>query len=58
MEVFWLALTAIAFLMALYMLALHGLEKGAIYLVFPLLTAAMYGFRRFLRKRIEKQEED
>jgi uncharacterized membrane protein len=48
MELFWLALTIIAFIMAIYMVRVRGWESAWHYLVFPLLAGAMYGLRRKL----------
>jgi uncharacterized membrane protein len=48
MELFWLALAIIAFIMAIYMIRVRGWEAAWHYLVFPLLAGAMYGLRRKL----------
>lgn len=56
MELFWLSISLIALIMALYMIGVKGIRQGYLYLVFPLLAGAMYSLRRWVRKRVEKQE--
>lgn len=57
MELFWLIVCLLATIMALYMLVRTGFREGGIYLLFPFLAGAMYGVRRWVRKKVEKQEE-
>lgn len=57
MELFWLVVSLLSAVMALYMLVRAGLREGGIYLLFPFLAGAMYGVRRWVRKKMEKQEE-
>ncbi len=51
MEIFWLLIAIAALIMALFMIGRKGWSEGAFYLIFPLLGAAMYGLRRFMRGR-------
>lgn len=55
MELFWLAMTGVALVMALYMIGERGWASGSIFLIFPLLAGAMYGLRRAVRG---KESED
>lgn len=53
-ENLWLVLAIIAMGFAIFMLATKGWDKGATSLVFPLLCGVWYGFRRTMRKRMER----
>ncbi len=54
MTTFWLILAILSLFVALYMIATAGWAEGAMYLVFPLLAGMMYGFRKFMLKRMDR----
>lgn len=58
MEKFWLALAIISLIVVIYIfITSKGITRENLsYLVFPLLAAMMYGFRKFFRKRMEKMD--
>ncbi len=58
LEVFWLGLTIIATLMALYLLANDGWEKSKYMVMIPLIPAAVWVMRRALRLRLEKSQKE
>ncbi|HKL03513.1 MAG TPA: hypothetical protein VJ911_07545 [Cryomorphaceae bacterium] len=58
MEKFWLALAIISLLVVIYIFIVDGLNRNNVqYLIFPVLAGAMYGFRSFFRKRMEKNDD-
>ena len=60
MEKFWLALAIASLVVVVYIFMSDGgfTRQNAQYLVFPLLAGLMYGFRTYVRKRMEKNEGD
>lgn len=54
MEVFWLALAVITAVWAAYVLYSVGWQEGKVWLLFPAVCAAMFGYRRFMRGRMAK----
>lgn len=56
MELFWLVMALGALLMAFYMIGERGWAAGGIFLIFPLMAAAMYGLRRATRGREQYKE--
>lgn len=54
MEIFWLSLTVVSFLICIYFFIVEGFMETYSYLVFPFMTIMMYAFRRTFRKRMEK----
>lgn len=57
MEWFWLTLAVLTAAWAVYVLAGHGWEQGKVWLLFPAVCLAMYGYRRFMRGRIAQWAE-
>lgn len=57
MEFFWLALAILTALGAVYILATQGWAEGSTWLLFPAVCLAMWGYRRFLRKRVAQWAE-
>jgi|688.fasta_scaffold03081_11 hypothetical protein len=56
-ENFWLAFTIAAFVYACYaVLALDGWPKGAVNFVIPGISFCWWFFRRFMRLRIERNQ--
>jgi len=58
MEHFWLAITIATALWALYVLATAGFGAAKQWLWFPLVAGGMYGYRRFMRGKMEQWERD
>ena len=58
LEVFWLGLTIIAALMALYLLVNDGYVKSKYMTMIPLIPAAVWIMRRALRLRLEKSQKE
>ena len=58
MEHFWLAITIATAVWALYVMATAGLGQAKQWLWFPLVAAGMYGYRRFMRGKMEQWERD
>jgi len=59
MEKFWLTLAIASFVVVVYIFIGDGglTRENAQYLVFPLLAGLMYGFRTYVRKRMEKNQD-
>ncbi|HMN04781.1 MAG TPA: hypothetical protein PKD45_03565 [Flavobacteriales bacterium] len=57
MEIFWLVLAVISGVWAIYVLAVHGWDKGRVWLLFPAVATAMWGYRRFMRGRMAQWAE-
>lgn len=59
MEKFWLVLAIASFVVVMYIFINDGglNRQNAQYLVFPLLAGLMYGFRTYVRKRLEKNQD-
>lgn len=57
MELFWLVLAVLSAGWALYMLVQHGWELGRTWLLFPLVSTAMWGYRRFMRRKMAQWAE-
>lgn len=53
MEHFWLAVAIGTGIAAVWVIATDGLEEGRQWLLFPAIALAMFGVRRFMRKRLE-----
>lgn len=58
MEFFWLAVAIISLFGAVYYLNELGWEEGWFYLLFPLTAAMMWGYRRMMRSRVERWENN
>ena len=58
LELFWLFFTIAVAIFCIYAFAKDGVTSGKYYLVFLVLPLAMYLFRRFIRIRMEKTEEN
>lgn len=54
MELFWLTLAVLTAAWAFYVLYTHGWEVGKVWLLFPAVCAAMFGYRRFMRGRMAR----
>ena len=57
MEVFWLMSTIFLGAMATYVLYQKGFKEGYYIMALPLISGLMYGMRRWIRKRTEREEE-
>jgi membrane protein implicated in regulation of membrane protease activity len=56
-EKFWLVFTIAAFIYAVYaVLAVDGWPKGAVNFVIPAISFCWWFFRRFMRLRMEKHQ--
>jgi hypothetical protein len=58
MTAFWLVATIAGLVIAIYFMSAEGLKQGSMYLIFPLISGMMYGFRKFMTTRMEKQESN
>jgi len=58
MEHFWLVLTIATALWAVLVLATQGWAEGRKWTWFPLVAAGMFGYRRFMRGKMEQWERD
>lgn len=58
LELFWLFFTIIVAIFCIYAFATDGVTSGKYYLLFLILPLMMYLFRRFVRKRMEKTDEN
>lgn len=57
MERFWMVLGILSAAWALYALYAVGWEKGRTWLLFPVISFAMWGYRRYMRGKIAQWEE-
>ena len=57
MELFWLVLAVLTAIWALYILAVQGWAAGKVWLLFPAVCTAMWGYRRFMRGRMAQWAE-
>lgn len=57
MEMFWLALAVLTAGWAVYILLNHGWAQGKVWLLFPAICLAMFGYRRFMRGKIAQWAE-
>ncbi|HQV38706.1 MAG: hypothetical protein IPO60_17505 [Flavobacteriales bacterium] len=57
MEMFWLVLAVLTAGWAAYVLYVHGWEAGKVWLLFPAVCSAMFGYRRFMRGRMARWTE-
>lgn len=57
MEKFWLVLAIVSGVGALYVLAVHGWEKGRVWLLFPVVAVAMWRYRIFMRGKVAQWAE-
>lgn len=58
MTTFWLILAILGLLVAIYFMVKDGIERGSVYLVFPLLAGMMYGFRKFMLARMDRHNRN
>jgi hypothetical protein len=58
MTAFWLIATIAGLIIAIYYMAVEGIKQGSMYLVFPLISGMMYGFRTFMTRRMQKEENN
>jgi hypothetical protein len=58
MTAFWLIATIAGIIIAIYFMAQEGMKQGSMYLVFPLISGMMYGFRTFMAARMNKEENN
>lgn len=58
MTTFWLVLAVLSLLVALYFMVKDGWRQGSVYLIFPMLAGMMYGFRKFMLKRMDRQNRN
>lgn len=58
MEKFWLIIAIVSFVYAVFKIGRDGLENSLILLVFPIVAAALFYMRYFMRKRFEKGQDD
>jgi hypothetical protein len=54
MELFWLVLGVLSAAWAAYVLAVQGWASGRQWLLFPCVCIAMWGYRRWMRGRMER----
>ncbi|MCC6839490.1 MAG: hypothetical protein IT230_04960 [Flavobacteriales bacterium] len=57
MEVFWLVLAVLSLGWAVYLLAVNGWEQGKVWLLFPAISTAMWGYRRYMRGKMAQWAE-
>lgn len=58
MTAFWLILAILSLLVAVYMISVSGWMEGSVYLIFPLLAGMMYGVRKFMLSRMDKNNRN
>jgi hypothetical protein len=51
-------LTIAGLIVAIYFMSAEGFKQGSMYLVFPVISGMMYGFRKFMTNKMEKQENE
>ncbi len=57
METFWLVLAILSAAGALYILIERGWATGKVWLLFPSVAFAMWGYRRFMRRKMAQWAE-
>ena len=58
MEIFWLSLAIVSLLVVVYLYIRDGISgENLQYLVFPFMAGAMFFFRRFMRKKLERNDQ-
>lgn len=57
MERFWLVLAVVSAIGVVYILAVHGWEKGRVWLLFPAISVAMWRYRVFMRGKMAQWAE-
>ncbi len=57
MEMFWLMLAVLTAGWAVYLLATRGWAEGKVWLLFPAVCLAMFGYRRFMRGKMAQWAE-
>ncbi|RMG83429.1 MAG: hypothetical protein D6707_01105 [Bacteroidetes bacterium] len=57
MEIFWWVMTVITAIFSIYAIQKTGFEDGALYLFMPAACTAMAYLRRFMRKKIERNQD-
>ncbi len=58
MEIFWLVVAVAAAGWAAYVIGVQGFAAGRVWLWFPVVAAGMYGYRRFMRGKMEQWERE
>ncbi len=58
MEHFWLVVTLATLAWAVFQLVTVGLAGARQWLWFPLVAGGMYGYRRFMRGKMDQWEKD
>jgi hypothetical protein len=58
MEHFWLAVAIATTLWALYVLVTEGWGEGRKWIWFPLVAIGMFGYRKFMRGKMEQWERE
>lgn len=58
MEMVWLAISIITFIIVCYFVITDGFRASVQYFVFPGLAAVMYAVRLAFRKRMEKNQRE
>jgi len=56
MEIFWLAIGTVSVAFAAFVFYYQGVEDNYYLLAIPVMSLVLFGLRRAVRKRIEKQE--
>ena len=56
MELFWLVLAVLTGGWAVYVVITHGWAAGKVWLLFPAVCLAMFGYRRFMRGKMAQWE--
>lgn len=58
MEYFWLLVTLVTLGWAMYQLVTMGFDGARQWLWFPLVAGGMFGYRRFMRGKMDQWEKD
>jgi c-di-AMP phosphodiesterase-like protein len=53
---FWLILSVISIAIVIYFFATEGIKDNLLLLLLPVISIAMYVFRRNMRKRLDKYD--
>ncbi len=57
MEKFWLIIAILSVPFAVFYVIQLGWQQGWFYLLFPITAFMMFGYRRFMRSRLDKWSE-
>ncbi len=57
MSAFWLSVTIIGLLVSAWFIYQVGWDAGAVYLVFPFMSGVMFVMRKFMQKRINRNNK-